>query len=369
MYKIIFILISTFLFFLFSCVKSQDYKDNHINISEIKGSLISNDHTAEGILVTHSDGSVEHFFRLDPGLNGNHTGDGGKIVRRKSFDNGLTWTRPVLLYDSKYDDRNIRGGMTESSNILIFFRQYRAITRRSIRKNFLQSNDGGVTWPDRINLDSMNLCNSCFISDYFIKIKDNFYMLSQTIKGYIELHYFSVINNKIVWSDNKYVFDYRGKMNIDEPRFANIGNGKIIGLFRDDDGTNYYQSVSTDYGNSWSVPQKTNLCNNLFSPNPEIIYDEKHNLVIAIGTDRGEPYSANSVWIYANRPDELFDNPTGYTLIKKIVRPMPSDFRFYGYPTSTRLNNGDYLIVFTECYLKKNNKENADFYQFTISFK
>ena len=173
----------------------------------------------------------------------------------------------------------------------------------------------------------------------------------------------------VEWIGEKYIFDFRGLKNIDEPRFAHLGDGKIMGLFRDDLGSNYFQTTSSDYGKSWTIPVKTNLNNNIFSPNPEIFYDESTDILYVIGTDRGSPNISNALWVYANRPNEVFGNPNGYKLIKKLERPHPTNFRLYGYPATTRLSNGDYLIIFTESYKKENGKEQADFYQFRIKYK
>jgi Neuraminidase (sialidase) len=84
------------------------------------------DHNSESFLVT-LDSTVYHFFRQDPGQTGNHTGNGGRIMMRTSNDNGDTWTNPVVIYDSQYDDRNVHGGITEDGRIIVTFRKYDAL--------------------------------------------------------------------------------------------------------------------------------------------------------------------------------------------------------------------------------------------------
>jgi hypothetical protein len=362
------LLVFLLIFFEFTAGHSQSKTMAEFRISPVSESLVSSDHTSEGILVTLSNGNVEHYFRLDPGEMGNHVSNTSTIAKRTSQDNGNSWSKPEVIYNSPFDDRNIRGGRTSTSNTLLFFRRFDAIAYKTVHMNYLQSNDNGRSWSDPILIEKQGLCDNCTYSDYFIELRKNFYMLSQTIVGYTELHFFRMKENKVVWEKGKTIIDYSGKMNIDEPRFANLGRGKIIGLFRDDGGINYYQSVSEDYGKTWSVPERTNICDGLFSPNPEVFYDKKHDLLFVVGTDRGKPYEKDAIWIYSNNPDDVFKNPKGYTLVKKNERPKPNTYQLYGYPASTQLKNGDYLIVFTESFLKENGREGANFFQFTINF-
>lgn len=350
-------------------LSGQSKKNQQFVISDIKASLVNDDHVSEGILVTVPGGCVQHYFRLDPGVNGGHIGNTSRIALRSSCDNGDTWSQPETVFDSPWDDRNVRGGITSDKNIIMFFRRYDATKYSTVHLDYLQSNDKGKSWSIPQTLEGIGLCDLCTYSDYFIELKENYYMLSQTVVGYTELSFFRIVRDKIVWEKEKTVLDYKGKKNIDEPRFIYLGNGKILGLFRDDQGTNYYQVTSQDFGKTWTVPEKTNICDGLFSPNPEIFYDKAHDLVFTIGTDRGVPYENDAVWVYANKPCDIFNNPLGYQLARKFTRPNPNSYQLYGYPACTRLKNGNYLIVFTETHLKQNGLEDGDFYQFSINFK
>jgi hypothetical protein len=297
-----------------SCVSTR----SKINVTGISRSLISEDHTSEGFLITLSNGKILHFFRLDPGFEGSHIGNSSKIVVRESSDNALSWTKPRIIYDSAFDDRNVRGGITKDSTILLFFREFDADKKISISKKYLKSKDDGITWSTH-GIDSIGLCDTCSYTDYFIEIYNNYYMLSQTIINYVELIFFSENEKEIVWHKKKVILDYIDSLHIDEPRFAKLKKGNIIGLFRDEGGSNYYQAISRNYGETWTIPVKTNLNDGLFSPNPEIFYDKDHYFIFVVGTDRNPHYDKNSIWIYANKPNEIFLNSFNYTLIKKIL--------------------------------------------------
>lgn len=361
---------------LFACSKNQ-IETETLHISEVTTSLVNEDHNSEGILVTLANGDILQFYRLDSGVSGDHIGNTGHIVKRISTDNGNTWSREETVYSDEYDNRNTRGGITENGTIILFFRRYDAQNHQAIDLNYIFSKDGGRIWSERKVLDfNLDLAYEVWI-DNFIIIESNNYMLPIHGVGYCEIRFFSLINHTLVLTEKKWVWDYTKNhlFGIDEPMFTVVGENKILGLFRDDtEKSNYFQVTSTDFGNTWTEPTRTNICEPYFSPSPLLFFVEDQKKIIVVGTDRrqfsGDNYSAkdSQVWIYSNSIDSIFNSPHSYNLMTTINRPIKTDYMFYGYPAFTKTNNDKYLIVFTDSSFDGEN-EDADLFQFTIQYQ
>lgn len=332
-------------------------------------SLISDDHTAEGFMLTLPDGSLRHFFRLDPGVEGHHIGNNSRIVQRASFDQGLTWSATRDIFEDEWDNRNIHGGLTQEGRIVLFFRRYNAINRKTISTNFIYSDDWGWTWSDLKTIDAGPIDNPG--THKMIYVPGKGYMQSFYTPWLCELRYSDDGSN---WDRKGYKWDFTNKreLKITEACFLYLGEGRMIGLMRDEWFSNYYQVISMDSGNTWTDPVRTNICMPFFTPSPQFFYDSFTNKIIVIANDRrglnGGNYVMNDAefYIYSNDANEAFTNPKSYVLVARFNRPFPNAHHFYGYPTYTKLDEGRYLVVFTEAYKKENNKEQADFYQFEL---
>lgn len=364
---------------LFSC-ESEKTKEGLgvFNVTEIKESLVEEHHDSEGILLSLDNGVILNFFRRSEGTEGNHADNKGGVYKRTSYDKGVSWSRPVVVYNDSLDDRNLRGGITDNGEIILFFRRYDAENKKSVDLNYIISKDGGNSWSQRKKIIfNLEVGEEVWI-DNFIKVNTNRYLLPIHGVSYCELRYLSYENGNISISDKIWDWDYtsNNKYMIDEPSFSYLGNGKLIGIFRDESklkGSNYFQVSSLDYGKTWTKPERTNICEPFFAPAPLIFYDTMLKRIVVIGTDRRRPanggYSPedSELWIYTNEIEEVFNNPSGYNLIKKMSRPEPSSFRFYGYPTFTRINSKSLLVVFTDSSYN-GVTEDGNLYQFKIEY-
>ena len=217
--------------------------------------------------------------------------------------------------------------------------------------------------------------------DNIVDLKNGEYPLPIHGVSCCEIHDLSFEDNQIVLSEPKWIWNFTGStpdMKIDEPTFTYLSNGKILGLFRDDDqynaGSNYFQVQSSDLGVYWPSPVRTNICEPYFSAAPLIFFDDQNQKIITIGSDIRHPNNGNylakdsEIWIYENSIDEVFENPTNYSLIKKINRPNPNNHMLYGYPCFTKTNLNDYLIIFTDSNIDTQN-EDTDLFQFRLDYK
>lgn len=369
------------LFYLIIAILSVSCCDNEIKekfysepiISEISPSLVNLDHTSEGFLVTLNNGEITHIFRQENSISGGHIGNSGGIYKRISLDNGKNWSKPEVVFNDQYDDRNIRGGITQEGYIIVFFRRLDAKDWTSIDLNYIISTDGGKTFSTRqkIDFDFDPDIWEVWI-DNFAQISKNKYLLPVHGVGYCEMRSFSLDGSSIKFDNYKWHWDKDVTMplGIDEPYIC-VKENKVICLFRDEriqNRTNYYQSTSSDYGRTWSNPQKTNIAISYFCPSPLIFVEPNlNNDVFVIATDRRTPDSYNSrIWIYNSNFEQVFQNSNNYKELKTISRPKPNNYVFYGYPIVTKMKNGKWLIIITES-LEDGINEDTDFYQFEIT--
>ncbi|MCX7862653.1 MAG: T9SS type A sorting domain-containing protein [Bacteroidales bacterium] len=360
-----------FIFFVLGCYAQYLNPNEFPLVTEPEISLKTIDHNSEGFLVTW-DTVIYHFFRQDPGYTGNHTGNSGRIMMRKSFDNGDTWTTPEVIFDGPYDDRNVHGGITENGRIIVNFRQYNASTQQHIEYDLIYSDDFGQTWNGPITIPTIAVASGTH--QIFGNNLMGYYNIIYTHK-YCELRHSW---DGIQWDSIVYVWDYRlnNQYKISEASFVYLGNGVMVGLFRNDSGVlgeSYLQVESYDYGKNWTEPKLTNIADGFFCPSPWIFYDYAYNHVWIIAIDRRGIFPPtyihnwSSIWLYKAYPDEILGNPHEYSPFLVFLRPKPSFFRIYGYPVTTKTPNGNYLVIFTESEYR-NKGEWAYLYQFKIIY-
>ena len=380
------LLLYAYMSMLFGCTKAEQEptapsSGSSLSLSEVRASLISDDHTAEGFMVTLNDGRIVHFFRLDPGMEGDHVGNGGRIVRRVSADNGKTWSATETVYNDQWDCRNTRGVLTEDGKIVVFFRRFMPETYTTVDLNYIVSIDGGETWNAR---RALPFTSPVSVVEYQIgapvALGSNCYLVPAYGLGYCEMRRYTVADDSLVFAPGAWVFDHAQTrpLGIDEPYCTMTTDGKVMCLFRDERkaapgysdpvaGANYYQSVSSNGGETWSLPEKTNIAEPSFCAHPLLIYESAlAEPLVAIATDRERPYESNRIWIYSSTVDAVFHTPDGWKLLSVVDRPRPVDYRLYGYPCATRMKNGHYLVVFTESSHDGIN-EDADLYQFELN--
>ncbi len=363
--------------FFSSCHQSEEKLINNTDrvplVSTIMPSLVNQDHTSEGFLVTLKDGTIIHIYRQDNSISGGHTGNTGGIYKRCSFNDGKTWTEPEKIFKDEYDDRNIRGGITEEGYIIVFFRRYEANTCTSIDLNYVISTDAGKSFSPRhkLILDINPNLYEVWI-DNFAKISRNQYLLPVHGVGYCEMRTFHITKSLIQFDNDKWKWDETITMplGIDEPYIC-VKENKVICLFRDErsqNRSNYYQATSSDFGKTWTNPVKTNIAYSYFCPSPLIFIEPNSKKdVFVVATDRRTPDAVNSkIWIYNSSFEQIFQNPNSHIELKTINRPNPNEYVFYGYPIATKMKNGNWLIIITESHEDSIN-EDTDFYQFEIS--
>jgi len=360
------ILISILFIITFQICYSQN-SDNY-TITPSEPSYISDNHTFLSYLTKLKTGRILHVFRLDPGVMGNHVGNGGRIVKRYSDDDGKTWSNPVTILKDSIDDRVSSGGVLDDGTIVIFFGRYKTIglwDGNYVDYNLISSKDNGETWSKIVTLPSIHGLQSGIF-----KINSKVGYFTTTYE-----HYYADIRyspDGYNWDSVYSKWDYTKTKQFDlyEPTIASIEDGRLVTLFRQENNP-LYQSISSDYGKTWTVPDTTSIANNYYCVAPLNLYDSKLNKLITIATDRrGGNYSNLNndagLWVYCNNPDSVFNNLKGYDNPQFRVRSEPNTYRLLGYPSATKLNDSTYLVIYSDDFKKANNLEDADFFQFNI---
>jgi len=360
----------------FSCSKEKEISFLEINVGEIERSFVSDYHSSEGFLI-NSEGVIFHFFRLDSTSNSGHVGNSGKIVYRKSYDQGNNWSNTKTIYDSEYDDRNIHGGINNDGQVVLFFRRYdvpnynQLLNGQTIDHRYLIFDPISevILFSEKMESPSSEDHQSgCMGTNKVFSVPGKGYFASFYSSNSIDFQ-FSIDGR--YWNNTwQNAYNFNDNL-LTEPCFLFIGNNTIIGLARDGissttDTSNYYQLVSFDNGFSWKEPIRTNIDVPHYTPAPLIFLEPNTERIISISTTR-ETGINDYISVYSNEKDTVSSNPKGYQLVRRLDRPVPTDFRLYGYPTYTKIDDFNYLIVFTESYIRWNGSEGAHFYQFKIS--
>ena len=333
-------------------------------------SLVGPDHTFEGSLIRLPNNDILHLFRIDPGYFGNHVGNNGGIGKRISKDNGKTWSAPEVIYNDQYDNRFSTAYRLDNGDIIAFFRRYNCYDTWNgvnVDSDMIISTDNGETWSSRIYLQQIGP-SGCFMNVFKIDGKPG-YFASTYANSYIDLRY-SI--DGYSWDSIYYKWDYRDSahLQINEPYFASLGGGKVIGLFRVENRP-IHQVISYDFGKTWSEPTPTNIANGFFCPAPTIMYNEGFNKALIVVTDRrGASYDINNfnsgVWVYFEDVDKIISNPLEYNSYNFIQRGFPNTFRMLGYPSTIETSDTSYIVLYSDAYKKPNSLEDADYYQFSI---
>lgn len=357
------------LFLLISCSDNVDKtnKKYSIGISDVRSSLLSEDHVSEGFMVKKSNGSIEHIFRVDPSIKGDHAGNSSFIALRKSFDDGVTWQSYSKIHESEYDDRNLHGGLTDDDKTTVFFRRYDNDSTEDIKGiniGYFNIKDENTNLDfDWISTDLMGGPGTDSIS--YVPNRGYMMALNGHRDSNIELHFSDDGNS---WSNTieSLYYEHLTDVKMNEGSFTYLKDGVIIGLIRNLSGSCYYQLISSDFGETWSDPKLSNICSTYNVVGPHAFFDIESDLFVVLATDRRRPYNEQGLRIYATDFNDLKSNEFNHNFIEKVPNSISTGLYFYGYPSSVKVKENEYLVVFTDNTYDNDKTEKANFYQFNI---
>lgn len=335
-------------------------------------------HQAEGFTITAPNGDLIHPYSRSTTTG--HIGNANDIYLIRSTDNGKTWQAPEFVYSSAYGDMNVGGGITDDGKLVIWFDRVDWPAGTLIDAGYIYStNSSFTTWSSYTPKATITPGSGPY--GPMVKAGDG---------KYLQVLY-NIYTAEIFESTDGMSWASKGSLMFDNTSFGNsrktsevgivaiTGTNNLIAHVRDDGTTKRtIQYTSTDNGNTWNYVGATNL-GALTSASPWLYYDSTRQILITFGTRRlsttARPTQFQGLGIYSNTVAEVFSNPTAYTIQKEYIRPIPSFQTFYGYPSITKRNDGNYLVVFTESYIPISEREalylsneRAYLYQFTIKY-
>lgn len=284
----------------------------------------------------------------------------GKTVISYSDDNGKTYTSPAPVIDTVLDDRD-GGVMTfgESgvivasfNNTLDFQRNYCQYTpttadyrkayldlvtheeeQRDLGSTFKISHDNGITFSELYKSPVTSPHGPCELDDGTVLWVGAVYGSKDNEKSHIQAWKVNTDNGEMIkvgelpqlFPENTFPC---------EPHAICLGNGKVICHIRVDGSMfTIYQSVSEDYGKTWSVPEK--LLEDRGGA-PAHIMKHSSGMLISTYGYRQAPYCIKAM--FSRDEGKTWD--VGYDL---YINNVSLDL---GYPSSIELEDGSILTVF-----------------------
>lgn len=337
-------------FFVTSKDSLFSFRDTTLSLSAWKLSY-NGYHAAEGSVFPLNGDTLINIFRLDTAMQ--HAGGKGQIVKRYSYDNGKSWTVPVVVYDGPDDDRNVVAAKLDNNRIVVIFRRYTGGgTDTDVGR--IYSDDFGTTWSSYVALPPF-LTTVALSFGTIVKGGDLAWHAILHKPGQCAMY--KTVDNGVNWTLQNNIFTTPATAG--ETSVAYVGSNRMIALTRDDaaiDST-YIQFTSSDNGDTWARVGRVNMNQDQLLNNrtaPFIMWDSARSIVIATSYYRNQlgasPYTPreDSLFFYINDPDDVFSDARAWDLKYRIPRPQPSQISTYGYPNICKLTNGDYFGVYSE---------------------
>ncbi|MBS1590820.1 MAG: exo-alpha-sialidase [Bacteroidetes bacterium] len=355
------------------CKKKENYEKSEYLFSPY--TIVSDTlyHSSEGCLLRLNGDTLLNIFRLDS--SNHHVSNGGQLVERYSFNVGKSWTQPSVIYDSKYDDRNVIAcNIDNSGRIIMVFRRYDA-TAGQIDIGYCLSEDQGKTWGKYYIL--LDVIDDGQPFGNILKCNDGRLKFLISHPGKAQLYESGDLG--LSWKSKGLVYDFSDILP-DEAFMEKLNDNNLIMICRDEatqNNASYFQFVSINNGNSWNYCGRTNLNQTKFDVNrtaPFLFYDNSSNIIYAVSYERNiNTNKKDSIFLYKANPAEILNSAKNWKLLCKNPRPMPiSDASFYGYPRIIKTSSNSFYGVITD---RRNttqlitDNEYAFLYSFNIQIK
>ncbi len=313
------------------------------------------------------------LYAVCSGFRTTHICPFGKTLLFKSFDNGLTWSIPMVINDTFLDDRDAGILWLGDKTLLVtwfshpadvyqnryseFIRtswpgnagvldQYSAIpAEHSKGGSFVRvSRDGGMTWGETVQVPVSSPHGPALLDDgsllYFGK---EMYAQDDLEKGAVAAY--RSCDTGRTW-ERLCVLDKKTDapwLWYDEPHALQLDDGRILGSIRwegPDDAPHpvIHQTYSSDGGLTWSEIVPTDIPASQYTP-PHLLRHSSGALILTFGR-RVEPFGERAVVSYDNGAswtDEYILNDTGKTID-------------LGYASTAELKDGSLVTVYYQAY-------------------
>ncbi|MEA3357516.1 MAG: sialidase family protein, partial [Patescibacteria group bacterium] len=296
----------------------------------------TNSYDAFGILIKTGDDTILHFYRVGT----SHANDKGKIVKRTYTISTNSWSSASDVFeDATYDCRSATGGII-GNEIFLFFTRYNHSTDTFVDINYIKSTDlTGTSWGSRVIMTTStgwrfnphshleSLGGGTYIQPWF----------EHNGAGTWHAGFYKTVDSGVNWTN---ITIYSGSTYWGEPSIANIGDNKLIAIFRNVQGGYLGQATSSDNGDNWSAVTATNLGLATGDKIPYLIYDAESGNVIAMFHDRGDDKSKVS----ETDADTVFASASSWN----TSEVLDSGFNHNGYHSIVKIASGKYFYVYSK---------------------
>lgn len=229
-----------------------------------------NDRNSEGDFIELNDGRVLFVYSHFTGGGSDHAA--GHLAGRFSSDGGKTWTKDdvvVLPQSGKFNDMSVSLLRLQNGNIALFY--VRKNSMLDCRPVMRISTDEAKTWGDPIECITDEIGYYVLNNDRVIQLRDGRLILAVALhnlpsyekpnwNGHI-MCYLSD-DQGATWRRNQTVLapvNENGKRLIaQEPGLVELTDGRLMMFIRSDAGSQLI-SYSSDRGETWSAPQRSNI--------------------------------------------------------------------------------------------------------------
>ena len=186
-----------------------------------------------------------------------HLGRAGRLDWIASRDGGRTWTRPAIVVDSAWDDRNPAVGVMRDGAIVVAYGEastYNAkgefdLSAGAYTPKVVRSTDGGRTWSAPVIVDARPIRNA---SPYgrIVTLDDGTALMSVYGIPSESLAVLRSTDGGRTWGDLTVLPGH------DETALLPCPNGRILAFTRPDGSTTHGLEISEslDRGRTWSTP-------------------------------------------------------------------------------------------------------------------
>lgn len=282
----------------------------------------------------------------------------GKGVLSFSDDNGKTYSKPVPVFDTVLDDRDVgltvfgESGLiaTSFNNTLEFQRENMPQTQecfdyinsvsaedeaKDLGINFRISNDCGKSFGEIHKSPVSSPHGPTVLNDGTVLWVGR----RLGIHNHIEAHIINTETGEMTFRGDLEIYKYKEFNNtyFYEPHAIQLADGKLICHLRaenaDETLFTLYQTVSYDNGFTWSKPVQIISDD---SGAPGHLFMHSSGTLISAFSHRSKPYG---IWA-------VFSNDNGETWSDESVIFEGKDTDDLGYPSTIELENGELLTVF-----------------------
>ncbi|MDF2715716.1 MAG: exo-alpha-sialidase [Paenibacillus sp.] len=275
-----------------------------------------------------------------------HSSPAGRIAMVRSADDGLTWSAPVTVADSVYDDRDPSIMQTSDGTLLLsyFSTDLSQTPSRAVGTFIIRSNDGGLSWSNPAMVQSQFY--SVATTSKIIELDNGDLLIP--LYGKLTGHYWwkafvtRSTDGGLSWSNEVEIQNPSNASNFVEPALADLGNGHLMIMIRT--GTFSQEAHSYDNGLTWTAPVQTDL------------EASASNLLVL---DPGNPNS-NILHMWGDGSDQYaFGRPVVGQIIQADGTFVSEPLIMYAghcndesYPSSVRLDDGRIFTVYYDSCAK-----------------